>query len=242
MTVRCPDGHDSTEADYCSVCGLAIGGAGAAPAPAAASAAPPAAPPAAAAPASGGASAGGLTCANCGEPHGPDDVFCENCGFDFASQTLPEPEPAVTSIAGGAAPAGGPVGEVLGTVTISTDAAHHARMDSEGVLSYPDPARDPVVIEIRTPMVTIGRAKASRGIHPDIDLASDALEDPAASSRHAVIEHKPDGTWWITDLGSTNGTYLGDTDTQLAADTPTAWIPGTPVLVGAWTKLELAVP
>jgi pSer/pThr/pTyr-binding forkhead associated (FHA) protein len=99
-----------------------------------------------------------------------------------------------------------------------------------------------VVVEIRTPVTTIGRAKASRGVHPDIDLASDALEDPAASSRHAVIERKPDGTWWITDLGSTNGTYLGDTDTQLAADTPTAWTPGTPVLVGAWTKLELAVP
>jgi hypothetical protein len=188
-----------------------------------------------------GASAGEATCANCGEPHGPDDVFCENCGYDFASQTLPEPEPAVTSIAGGAAPAaaGGPVGEVLGTVTISTDAAHHARMDSEGVLSFPDPARAPVVIEIRTPVVTIGRAKASRGIHPDIDLASDALEDPAASSRHAVIERKPDGTWWITDLGSTNGTYLGDTDTQLAPDTPTAWPPGTAVLVGAWTKLVI---
>ena len=237
MSVRCPDGHDSTETDYCSICGLAIAGAGAASAAgpgasAVASPATPTAPPAAAGPTTGGA-----TCANCGEPHGPDDVFCENCGFDFASQTLPEPEPAVTSIAGGA-----PVGEVLGTVTISTDAAHHARMDSEGVLSFPDPARAPVVIEIRTPVTTIGRAKASRGIHPDIDLASDALEDPAASSRHAAIERKPDGTWWITDLGSTNGTYLGDTDTQLAADTPTAWIPGTPVLVGAWTKLELAVP
>ncbi|MFN3218596.1 MAG: FHA domain-containing protein [Acidimicrobiales bacterium] len=239
MSVRCPDGHDSTETDYCSVCGLAIAGSGAAPTPVVASPAPAAAPPAAA---PGGAFAGGATCANCGEPHGPDDVFCENCGFDFASETLPEPEQAVTSIAGGAAPAGGPVGEVLGTVTISTDAAHHARMDSEGVLSFPDPARATVVLEIRTPVTTIGRAKASRGIHPDIDLASDVLEDPAASSRHAVIERKPDGTWWITDLGSTNGTYLGDTDTQLAPDTPTAWTPGTPVLVGAWTKLELAVP
>lgn len=232
MTTRCPDGHDSTESDYCSVCGLALAGS---PVGAAVSAPPPAtaAPPAAA--------GGGAACGNCGEPHGPDDVFCENCGFDFASETLPEPEPAVTSIAGGADPVPTTVGEVLGTVTISTDAAHHARMDSEGVLAFPDPERAPVVVELRTPIVTVGRAKASRGLHPDIDLASASLEDPAASSRHAVIERKPDGTWWITDLGSTNGTYLGDTDTQLEADTPTAWMPGTPVLVGAWTKLELGV-
>jgi pSer/pThr/pTyr-binding forkhead associated (FHA) protein len=32
------------------------------------------------------------------------------------------------------------------------------------------------------------------------------INDPEASRRHAQIEIHPDGTAWLTDLGSTNGT------------------------------------
>ena len=151
MSVRCPDGHESTESDYCSVCGLALGGPTGGGAAAPVSASPPAAAPAA-------SGSGGGVCGNCGEAHGPDDVFCENCGFDFVSETLPEPdpEPARTSIASGADPLQVATGEVLATLIVTTDAAHHARMGSEGVLAYPDPERAPVVIEIRTPVMTIG--------------------------------------------------------------------------------------
>ncbi len=29
------------------------------------------------------------TCDNCGVGHGPDDMFCENCGYDFITGSLP---------------------------------------------------------------------------------------------------------------------------------------------------------
>ena len=47
----------------------------------------------------------GTACANCGEPHGPDDVFCEACGFDFLTGSLPTPEAAPTSNASAIPPA-----------------------------------------------------------------------------------------------------------------------------------------
>jgi hypothetical protein len=40
------------------------------------------------------------------------------------------------------------------------------------------------------------------------DLGSTVvLDDPYASARHAVLTHR-DGTWYVEDLGSTNGTWL----------------------------------
>lgn len=34
------------------------------------------------------------------------------------------------------------------------------------------------------------------------------VDDPYASPRHASITRKPDGTYWLADLGSTNGTSV----------------------------------
>jgi len=35
------------------------------------------------------------------------------------------------------------------------------------------------------------------------------INDPEISRRHARVEIHPDGTAWLSDLGSTNGTFLG---------------------------------
>ncbi|NVI86011.1 phosphopeptide-binding protein, partial [Actinomadura sp. BRA 177] len=72
----CASGHTSQSADYCDICGEAIGGA---PPPAAGAAAP----------------AGGTerTCPDCGTP--AVDRFCEGCGYDFATGGgLPTPATA----------------------------------------------------------------------------------------------------------------------------------------------------
>ena len=84
----CPDGHDSTDPDFCDVCGMRIGGApagttgavpagttGAVPADTGTGAAPvaaPAAPDATAEP-----------CPQCGAPR--SGQFCESCGYDFVT-------------------------------------------------------------------------------------------------------------------------------------------------------------
>lgn len=71
--------------------------------------------------------------------------------------------------------------------------------------------------------VLIGRANDSTLV----------LEDDYASTRHARISLQ-DGTWVVEDLGSTNGTYLG----QRKLDGPVQLEPGVPLRIGK-TVLEL---
>ncbi|HET6877145.1 MAG TPA: FHA domain-containing protein [Jatrophihabitans sp.] len=71
--------------------------------------------------------------------------------------------------------------------------------------------------------VLIGRANDSTLV----------LEDDYASTRHARISLQ-DGLWVVEDLGSTNGTYLG----QRKVDGPTPLEVGVPLRIGK-TVLEL---
>jgi len=71
--------------------------------------------------------------------------------------------------------------------------------------------------------VLIGRANDSTLV----------LEDDYASTRHARISLQ-DGMWVVEDLGSTNGTYLG----QRKVDGPVPLEPGVPLRIGK-TVLEL---
>ena len=59
------------------------------------------------------------------------------------------------------------------------------------------------------------------------------LDDSYASSRHARVFPK-DGSWWLEDLGSTNGTLLDGRPVHGAVELPT----GVPVRIGQ-TTLEL---
>jgi pSer/pThr/pTyr-binding forkhead associated (FHA) protein len=71
--------------------------------------------------------------------------------------------------------------------------------------------------------VLIGRANDSTLV----------LEDDYASTRHARISLQ-DGLWVVEDLGSTNGSYLG----QRKIDGPVQLEPGVPLRIGK-TVLEL---
>jgi hypothetical protein len=72
----CPAGHETNHTDFCDVCGLPITGGTSAPAS-----------PAVAAP----QAASVITCPNCRTPNVADALFCEACGFDFTTGTLPAP-------------------------------------------------------------------------------------------------------------------------------------------------------
>ena len=72
--------------------------------------------------------------------------------------------------------------------------------------------------------VTIGRA-------PDSTLV---LDDDYASTRHARLAPDAEGRWFVEDLGSTNGTYVG----RGRINGPTEVSTGSTVRIGK-TVLEL---
>jgi pSer/pThr/pTyr-binding forkhead associated (FHA) protein len=63
-------------------------------------------------------------------------------------------------------------------------------------LHFPEDADRSIILR---PVTALGRAK-------DNDVV---MEDPFTSSNHAMIIWR-DGSWWIEDLGSHNGTFVND--------------------------------
>ena len=175
------------------------------------------------------------TCPNCGESYAAGDVFCENCGYDFLTGTLPD-ENAVASAAIAEQQAQVP----KSVAVVSIDLSFFARMGFEGV---DPPAVLPASVHIDLPPtdILVGRQSESRGTFPEIDLAnvfSEDATDPAVSSSHCRLHRGAHG-WTVTDLDSTNGTYLANSDEALKPGTPVSLTPGTPIFVGAWTRIDL---
>ncbi|MCP3936148.1 MAG: FHA domain-containing protein [Actinomycetia bacterium] len=171
-------------------------------------------------------------CPKCSTPPASGDLFCENCGFDFITGSDPEPDTAAAAI------------ENPGVVAmITVDVDHHRYMDPDGQLKVPDPMPEPASITL-APASLIGRRSQSRGVYPEID-ASALTGDPAASSRHAMLRRREDGGWVVSDLSSTNGTYLrreGDDPRMLEPGTEEPIDEDTIILVGAWTAIRLVSP
>jgi hypothetical protein len=228
-TLRCPAGHESAATDYCDVCGLAMGDA-----PAAAPAAGPA-----------DAVADG-TCPSCGAVNPANALFCEACGYDFTTGSMPRP---LTPPAG-LPPEGTPTEAVpvVPPTPVSTappladawvaevwiDPDWYA--DQKSTDPLPSPGL-PLVVPLRTTSILIGRASRSRNIHPDIDLSS----DNGISRRHAQLT--TDGTrWFVEDLGSSNGTYVGNAvgglpTTPVPPGQKQEVMPDERVYLGAWTRV-----
>ncbi|MCP3989169.1 MAG: FHA domain-containing protein [Actinomycetia bacterium] len=204
-----------------------------------------------------------MSCENCGVNHGPDDIFCENCGYDFITGSLPGPNEQFSPPAAAQSPEerfggalfpdppavpGAPASARALTeqvtisvrVEISADQAYYASVVAEGELSFPQSIPPPVHVDLVGTEIHIGRASDSRAIHPDIDVA-DLTGDPAVSSRHAVVRGTADGTMTVTDVGSTNGTYVNSfSGSSIGVGQPIVIGPGVDVYVGAWTRLRFS--
>jgi FHA domain/zinc-ribbon domain len=239
MTSVCPAGHTSQSDDYCDVCGMPIE-AGAATGEAATPPPPTDAP----AQAPEQTSRPAQSCPNCGTPNVADALFCEACGYDFTTGTMPRP----------ASPA-----EEQRAVPESTDAAEADAIEA-GAPSFdwvaevwidpewyeaqesPDPlpsAGLPEIVPLTATSVLVGRTSKSRNIHPEIDCDLDS----GVSRRQCQLT--TDGTrWWVEDLDSANGTFVG----SAAGGMPTDPVPvglkrelktDDRVYVGAWTRLVI---
>ena len=180
-----------------------------------------------------------LVCNNCGVPHGADDIFCENCGYDFITGSLPGPSEEFTPKASQPAAVESPLAF---WVDVGADRNYYDVVVAEGELSFPDPPPMSQTVELSGVELHIGRTSKSKAIHPDIDIAA-LTGDPAVSARHAVLKVDDDGSITVTDIGSTNGTYIGTPESS--SITPGTAVPvtfGTPIFVGAWTRLVLVEP
>jgi hypothetical protein len=222
MIAVCPAGHSSLAQDYCDVCGLPIDAA--------------MSPTTVASPASTATQPGRQPCPNCGADNSVDALFCENCGYDFTTGTMPRPlgEAASQTMPSPtySPPAQTPVSTAIGTDTqpastfdwvaeVWIDPAWYEAQQS------PDPMPSPglpVVLPLREKSILVGRISHSRNIHPQIDCEPDS----GVSRRQTQLT--TDGTrWWVEDLDSANGTFIA------AATDP---IPSNPIPVGV--KQELA--
>lgn len=218
----CPNGHPSSAGDYCDTCG--------APMPAGGN---PAAPVVSAAPSSAKA------CASCGTDNPLDALFCESCGYDFTTGAMPRlvPPPSSLDLASPTPATAAPLAPAVALEWVAevwVDPDWYAEQDSDE--PCPSPGL-PVVVPLTVRSVLVGRTSKSRGIHPDIDCDADV----GVSRRQAQLS--TDGTrWWVEDLQSSNGTYVGSAAGPLPAD---ALVPGQRrelagddrVYVGACTRI-----
>lgn len=180
--------------------------------------------------------AGEWVCPHCSAVLEAAARFCEVCGYDPSTGSLPQaPEP--TPVAAAAAPpvtAAPPVGPLVAVIT--ADADYYAGHQVDAV-QFPV-AVPPRRIELPAGPASIGRRSRSRGTNPAIDLAGPP-QDPAVSHTHASLVPSRDGTWSLVDHGSTNGTYLNENPDPVAPNQPLPVGPGDRIYLGAWTCITL---
>lgn len=253
MTYRCSDGHDSTDPDYCSVCGAPVTAAAAPADPPPPS--PPAPSPLTLDPPTGVAPTTAMhPCPNCGTDNEADALFCESCGYDFTTGSLPPPpDPAIVAVPPSTttAPPHGthPPAAAAGSTGAATAApapsgwVAEVWIDPEWYAEQPEPTDPcptpgaPRVVALPVAGALIGRPSARQKVHPEIDCSPDS----AVSRRHAQLTLSAD-RWYLEDLGSTNGTFVAG----VADPLPTEPVrqrhelaDDERVYVGAWTRIQL---
>ncbi|WP_328476731.1 FHA domain-containing protein [Actinoplanes sp. NBC_00393] len=170
----------------------------------------------------------GPACPHCGAPRSGSARFCEDCGFDHHTGQIPQltvPLP------------GPPPGDW--TATVFADRAYFELNDADGVEFPADPPTRTIVLP--PPQVRIGRKSSSKGTVPELDLSAPPA-DPGVSHNHALLTLNIDGAWLVSDLGSTNGTYINDEDRPLGAGQSRTLKDGDQVHVGVWTTITLHAP
>ena len=165
-------------------------------------------------------------CPACGMP--VSGRFCEACGHDSA---LPEPAAAPPPAAEAAS--------VGWTAVVTADRALYQRVLAQ---KGPDTVDFPLFfperrIVLQGDTTLIGRGNRKQGVDPEIDLGVHPA-DRGVSTQHAVLRIH-DSVLTVTDLGSTNGTTLNDSDDRLPEGEETPLIDGDRIHIGAWTTITI---
>ncbi len=254
----CPAGHQTVQTDFCDTCGLPIGAEAApeAPSPEAA----PAAGPIVCPQCQTANVADALFCEACGFDFisgvAPEHLASQ-AAWPEAPQATP---PAEATDESGATPAvietpAEATGPLPAAPPAATPAPSSADAPAKPVVTWvaelwidpdwyaaqgssdplPSPGLPDIVALVKQSNL-IGRVSQSRGIFPDVDCELDT----GCSRRHAMLT-TDDTRWWIEDLNSANGTFVG----SAAGPLPAMPIPqgrveltqGQRIYVGAWTRI-----
>jgi hypothetical protein len=213
-----------------------------------------------------------LECPNCQTENPDGALFCEACGYDFTTGAMPrdpaagpgaledtQPDGEAVSVDGAPAAGAGAAaatGAATGAPTGSSEAAEGTAGGAGTTFEWlaevwvdpdwyqtqeaDDPCPSPglpTIMPLRHRSVLLGRVSTSRNTHPEIDLSS----DPGVSRRHAQLT--TDGTrWFVEDLGSSNGTFVGPAagplpDHAISVGPKTELDDDDRLYVGAWTRV-----
>jgi hypothetical protein len=215
MTAQCREGHESTELDYCSVCGAPMGEGGAGQKLGSLGGSSSKGPSA-----SGGADA----CPSCGEPRTFAEArFCEVCRYDFVTRKG-GPPPAVV-----AAPSQEVSAPSAWELVVSVDPSLDT--DPDPATPCPQGEAERVFLVDETEML-VGRRDDRRDIRPEVPLG-----DPGTSRRHAKFVKNAGDSVSLQDLSSLNGTRLNDAD--MVPGSRQILKEGDTVTLGRWTRIRL---
>jgi hypothetical protein len=124
------------------------------------------------------------------------------------------------------------------TATVTADQDYYKRVIARG---GPDTVEFPEFFPERRITLygntLIGRTNRKQGVEPGIDLGIQPL-DRGVSTQHAVLRVQGSGLT-VTDLGSTNGTSLNDSDDLLGNGEEIELADGDRIHVGAWTTITV---
>lgn len=165
----CPNGHPSDSTDYCDTCGSPMGTADAkTPGPV------PVETPAATKPM-------GVVCPNCGVMNAPGALFCEACGYDYTTGTMPRPpDPSILDLD---TPLPGP--ETQGVSGQSPQGADSAAQTSTGP-AQARPSQSPAPAPAATPTPPMTTSAAS-----SLDLDAPTPPAPAQTASPSPAQPRP---------------------------------------------------
>jgi hypothetical protein len=152
--------------------------------------------------------------------------FCEACGHD--SELPPPAPPTVTTPA-----------SVEWIAVIGADRDFYDRVLAHG---GPDAVEFPAFyperrIVLHGDTTLVGRRNREQGVEPEIDLGIHPA-DRGVSTQHAVLRISDSGLT-VTDLGSTNGTTINDSEELLVNGEEKPLCDGDRIHLGAWTTITI---
>ena len=124
------------------------------------------------------------------------------------------------------------------TAVVTADKDYYKRVIARGgpdTVEFPEVFPERRIILQRSTL--IGRNNRKQGVEPGIDLGIHPV-DRGVSTQHAVLQIRESGLT-ITDLGSTNGTTVNESDDLLGNGQETPLVDGDRIHVGAWTTITV---